>query len=120
MERRQSATAVSFAAVLLQERREAGPGWASPAEAMKAARERFLFVSCTYANTGVKAADYLAVVAADPESRTYSQVVHRLPLPNVGDELHRYGWNICSACHGRPGDRRYLIVPGLKSSRIAL
>jgi selenium-binding protein 1 len=39
-------------------------------------------------------------------------------MPNVGDELHHYGWNICSACHGRPGDRRYLIIPGLKSSRI--
>ncbi len=48
----------------------------------------------------------------------FAKVVHRLPMPNVGDELHHYGWNICSACHGRPGDRRYLIVPGLKSSRI--
>ncbi|HKD36122.1 MAG TPA: selenium-binding protein SBP56-related protein [Pirellulales bacterium] len=117
--RRFLATAgAGISAALLPRRIEAAPGWASPAEAMKAAREKFLFVSCTYANTGVKAADYLAVVDADLDSATYSQVVHRLPLPNVGDELHHYGWNICSACHGRPGDRRYLIVPGLKSSRI--
>jgi selenium-binding protein 1 len=120
MQRREflAAAGAGFAAVWLQERMEGAPGWASPAEAMKAAREKFLFVSCTYANTGVTSADYLAVVDADPGSATYSQVVHRLPLPNVGDELHHYGWNICSACHGRPGDRRYLIVPGLKSSRV--
>jgi methanethiol oxidase len=120
MKRRQflATSASSAALVMLQARAKAAPGWANPAEAMKAERERFLFVTCTYANTGVKAADYLAVVDARPESSTYSQVVHRLPMPNIGDELHHYGWNICSACHGRPGDRRYLIIPGLKSSRI--
>ena len=95
-----------------------GPGFANPAAAMKAPREKLLFVSCTYANTGIEKPDYLAVVDADPQSKTYSQVVHRLPMPNVGDELHHYGWNICSSCHGMPGDRRYLIIPGLKSGRI--
>ena len=39
-------------------------------------------------------------------------------MPKAGDELHHFGWNICSSCHGKPGDRRYLIVPGLKSGRI--
>jgi methanethiol oxidase len=94
------------------------PGFASPKEAMKAPREKLLFVACTYANTGIEKPDYLAVVDADPDSKTYSQVVHRLKLPEVGDELHHFGWNICAACHGNAGDRRYLIVPGLKSSRI--
>src|SRR5262245_24088303 len=94
------------------------PGFASPKEAMKAPRERLLFVACTYANTGIEKPDYIAVVDADPDSKTYSQVVHRLQMPKVGDELHHFGWNICSSCHGKPGDRRYLIVPGLKSSRI--
>jgi selenium-binding protein 1 len=94
------------------------PGFASPAEAMKGPREKLLFVVCTYANTGVDKPDYLAVADADPASKTYSQVVHRLKMPKVGDELHHYGWNICSSCHGMPGDRRYLIIPGLKSSRI--
>src|SRR6266446_6215889 len=107
-----AAAGSASAALLLHRRASAAPGWANPAEAMKAAREKYLFVSCTYANTGVKAADYLAVVDAQPESSTYAQVVHRFPMPNIGDELHHYGWNICSACHGRPGDRRYLIVPG--------
>ena len=38
-------------------------------------------------------------------------------MPNVGDELHHFGWNrCCSACHGP--DRSHLIVPGFRSSRI--
>ena len=38
-------------------------------------------------------------------------------MPNVGDELHHYGWNRCSsACHGP--DRSHLVVPGFRSSRI--
>jgi selenium-binding protein 1 len=94
------------------------PGFASPKEAMKGPREKLLFVACTYANTGLDKPDYLAVVDADPTSKTYSEVVHRLKMPKVGDELHHFGWNICAACHGNAGDRRYLIVPGLKSSRI--
>jgi selenium-binding protein 1 len=94
------------------------PGFASPAEAMKAPREKVLFVACTYANTGIDKPDYLAVVDADPASPKYAQVVHRLSMSKPGDELHHFGWNICSSCHGKPGDRRYLIVPGLRSSRI--
>ena len=50
---------------------------------------------------------------ADPASTTYSKVVHRLEMPTPDDELHHFGWNICSSCHGKPGDRRYLIVPGV-------
>ena len=94
------------------------PGFASPQQALQAPREKILFVACTYANTGVDQPDYLAVVDVDPSSPQYGQVVHRLFMPNVGDELHHYGWNICSSCHGKPGDRRYLIVPGFRSSRI--
>ncbi|MBA4063004.1 MAG: selenium-binding protein [Isosphaera sp.] len=94
------------------------PGFASPKEMMKGPREKLLFVTCTYANTGIDKPDYLAVVDADPESKTYSRVVHRLRMPKAGDELHHFGWNICSSCHGKPGDRRYLVVPGLKSGRI--
>jgi selenium-binding protein 1 len=94
------------------------PGFASPKEMMKGPREKLLFVTCTYANTGLDKPDYLAVVDADPASKTYSRVVHRLKMPKAGDELHHFGWNICSSCHGKPGDRRYLIVPGLKSGRI--
>ena len=44
-------------------------------------------------------------------------------MPNAGDELHHFGWNACSSClcpnapHPH-AERRYLIVPGLRSSRI--
>ena len=43
-------------------------------------------------------------------------------LPTAGNELHHFGWNACSSalCHeGHAGhlERRYLIVPGLRSSR---
>ena len=44
-------------------------------------------------------------------------------MPNAGDELHHFGWNACSAClcphapHPHV-ERRYLVVPGINSSRI--
>jgi selenium-binding protein 1 len=94
------------------------PGFASPKEAVKGPREKHLFVACLYGGTGVKEPDYLAVVDTDPASPTYSQVVHRLEMKHPDDELHHFGWNICSSCHGKPGDRRYLIIPGVRSSRI--
>jgi selenium-binding protein 1 len=44
-------------------------------------------------------------------------------MPNLGDELHHFGWNVCSsalcpyAAHPHT-ERRYLLLPGLRSSRI--
>src|SRR5215510_1584506 len=67
--------------------------------------------------------DEIAVVDVDPTSASYSQVVGRVPMPNTGDELHHFGWNACSSClcpnapHPHV-ERRYLVVPGLRSSRI--
>src|SRR5688500_2511980 len=54
--------------------------------------------------------------------RVYQQVVGRVEL-NVGDEVHHFGWNACSAAlcpyASHPHvERRYLLVPGLRSSRI--
>ncbi|MFZ5831694.1 MAG: selenium-binding family protein [Planctomycetota bacterium] len=96
-----------------------GRTYASPAEAMRAPRETLLYVPCLYAGTKVNAPDYLATVDVDPQSGTYGKVIHRAEMPNVGDELHHFGWNACSSCHGDPTKaRRYLIVPGLTSSRI--
>src|SRR5690606_15700551 len=98
---------------------ECGPLYASPQEAMKSERETLAFVPAIYVGTKVQKPDYLAVVDVDPQSKTYSQVIHRLPMPNIGDELHHFGWNACSSCHGTPGKaRRFLIMPGLRSSRI--
>jgi selenium-binding protein 1 len=84
----------------------------SPAEAMAAPPEKFLYLACLHEGTGVEKPDFLAVVDAEN-----GDVVHELPMPNVGDELHHFGWNRCSsACHGP--DRSHLIVPGFRSSRI--
>ena len=100
-------------------RSTAGPGYASPAEAIKGPREKLLHVIALYGGTGVRKPDYLATVDVDPKSPNYSKVIHRLPMPHVDDELHHFGWNTCSSCHGADGkERRYLIIPGLKSSRI--
>jgi selenium-binding protein 1 len=76
-----------------------------------------LYTVGIYVGTKVQQPDYLATVDVDPRSKTYSQVIHRLPMPQVGDELHHYGWNACASCHGERA-RRYLVVPGLRSSRI--
>jgi len=99
-------------------RKATGPGFASPADARNAPRETRLYVIALYGGTGVKKPDYLATVEVDPKSPNYCHVVARLPMTALDDELHHFGWNICSSCHGMPGDRRYLVVPGLKSSRI--
>jgi selenium-binding protein 1 len=86
--------------------------YASPQEASKAPREDLLYLACLHEGTGVHAPDFLAVVDAED-----GRVVHEAPMPNVGDELHHFGWNRCSsACHGP--DRSHLIVPGFRSSRI--
>jgi selenium-binding protein 1 len=67
--------------------------------------------------------DELAVVDLDPGSPDYGKIVERVAMPNTGDELHHFGWNACSShlCPNAPhphSERRYLIVPGLRSSRI--
>ncbi len=96
----------------------AGPGYASPDEARSQPPEQVAYVACLYEGTGVEEPDFLAVVDTDPDSGTYSQIVHRTPMPNVGDELHHFGWNACSsACHSALA-RDKLIVPGFRSSRI--
>ena len=47
------------------------------------------------------------------------QVIHRLPMPYVGDELHHSGWNACSSCHDDPSKaRNRLVLPALGSDRI--
>ena len=67
--------------------------------------------------------DAIGVVDVDPASKSYGRLVGQTDMPNPGDELHHFGWNACSAClcpyapHPHM-ERRYLIVPGINSSRI--
>ncbi len=92
--------------------------YATPADAMKAAPETVLYCPAIYAGTDVKKPDYLATVDVDPSSKTFGSVVNRLNMPNVGDELHHFGWNACSSCHGSGQGRRYMVLPGISSGRI--
>ncbi len=95
------------------------PGYATPADAMQAEKEKLLYAIALYTGTGIEQPDYLATVDVDPNSPTYSQVIHRLPMPYIGDELHHFGWNACSSCHGDASkSRRFCVIPGQRSSRI--
>ncbi len=94
----------------------------SPKLAMQAPVEKLAYVAALNANGG-SYPDALLVVDVDRESDKYGQIVGRVDMPNVGDELHHFGWNACSSalCPYAPHphvERRYLIVPGLRSSRI--
>ena len=73
--------------------------FASPAKARESPPEKLAYIVAIYAGTEIRKPDYLATVDVDPGSATYSQVVHRLKMPNVGDELHHFGWNACASCH---------------------
>ena len=47
------------------------------------------------------------------------QIIHRLYMPNLADELHHSGWNACSSCHDDGSKtRNRLILPCLNSDRI--
>lgn len=96
-----------------------GPGYASPEAAVKAEREKVLYATALYTGTGIEEPDYLATIDVDPNSPTYSQIIHRLSMPYIGDELHHFGWNACSSCHSDASkSRRYSVIPGQRSSRI--
>ena len=93
----------------------------SPRMAMEAPREELAYVVTL--NTDGGRPDALCVLDVASGSSTRGQVVSRVEMPNAGDELHHFGWNACSAalCPNAPHphvERRYLVVPGLRSSRI--
>jgi methanethiol oxidase len=96
----------------------------SPHSAAGGRPETLAYVATLNTGTnGDRRPDALAVVDLAEGSSTYGQVVGRTEMPNVGDELHHFGWNACSSalCPWMPHphvERRYLIVPGLRSSRI--
>src|ERR1700726_2970291 len=90
--------------------------------AMEGPAERYAYVAALAPDQKSRS-DALLVVDVDPASQSYGEVAGQLNLPNIGDELHHCGWNACSTalCPYAPHphlERRYLIVPGLRSSRI--
>lgn len=73
-------------------------------------REELLYVGCV--SVGDQDPDFLAVVGANPDDpATYGQIIHRVDMPDIGDELHHYGFNITQT---------KLLVPGLFSGRLHL
>ncbi|HXH66495.1 MAG TPA: selenium-binding protein SBP56-related protein, partial [Candidatus Limnocylindrales bacterium] len=94
----------------------------TPKMAMQAAPEKLGYVALLAAKTD-GSPDAMGVVDLDPSSKTYGRMISRVDMPHAGDELHHFGWNACSSClcphspHPHM-ERRYLVVPGLRSSRI--
>jgi selenium-binding protein 1 len=92
----------------------------SPAMAAKAPPEAVAYVAMLNPNGGP---DALSVVDVNKSSSSYGEPISQINVTSTGDELHHFGWNACSSClcpwapHPHM-ERRYLIVPGLRSSRI--
>jgi selenium-binding protein 1 len=95
----------------------------SPRDAAAGPTENLAYVAAL--SPRGEAPDAIAVVDVDPASGSYGSVTGFTELPGHGDELHHFGWNMCSSAlcshesHGEHGgsERRYLVVPGLRSSR---
>jgi methanethiol oxidase len=94
--------------------------YSSPAEAVAAPPEDHAFVVTLNVDSQP---DALSRLDLEPGSSTYGQLTERVDMPGIGDELHHFGWNACSSalCPWAPHphvERRYLLVPGLRSSNI--
>src|SRR5829696_4387698 len=99
------------------------PGMAMAAPAEKLAYVATIGVPTATRQNGHTPHDALVTLDVDPTSPTYGESTGRVEMPHAGDELHHFGWNACSSALCRTGrhphvERRYLLVPGLKSSRI--
>jgi selenium-binding protein 1 len=70
-------------------------------------QERYLYVA-TIAQSATDP-DFVTVIGADPRRPGFGEIVNRIDMPNVGDELHHFGYS---------ADQRRLLVPGLFSNRI--
>jgi selenium-binding protein 1 len=93
----------------------------SPRLAMEAPAEDYAYVLMLCPD-GSKP-DALGVVDVKKGSKKYGEIVHTVTMPNKGDEFHHFGWNACSSSLSPLSghaflERRYLIIPGMRSSRI--
>ena len=70
-------------------------------------QERYLYVT-TIAQSATDP-DFVAVIGADPRRSDFGKIVNRVDMPEVGDELHHFGYS---------RDQKRLIVPGLFSNRM--
>jgi selenium-binding protein 1 len=94
----------------------------SPTMATQAPPEKLAYVTLINPQKNGRP-DALGVVDVEPDSKSYGRLVGQTEMVAPGDELHHFGWNACSSClcpyapHPHM-ERRYLIVPGINSSRI--
>lgn len=79
----------------------------SDAAAPQGQQERYLYVATIARSTSDP--DFVAVIGADPDRPGFGEIVNRVDMPNVGDELHHFGYS---------ANQKRLIVPGLFSNRI--
>lgn len=92
----------------------------TPSEAAAAPPEKLAYVVALNGPDG----DAMSVVDVDPQSAAYGKVVGWTGVPGRGHEFHHFGWNACSSALKHEGHdmeglaRRYLIVPGIRSSNI--
>ena len=92
----------------------------SPAMAMQAPPETLAYVAMLNPRGGH---DAILTLDTQQDASTCGDVIGRVDMTATGDELHHFGWNACSSClcpfapHPHM-ERRYLVVPGLKSSRV--
>jgi selenium-binding protein 1 len=95
--------------------------YASPRHAMEAPPEELAYVAML--NPAKDRPDAMGVVDLDAASTSYGELVGQTDMREPGDELHHFGWNACSSCLAPYAphphvERRYLVVPGIHSSRI--
>ena len=67
----------------------------------QAKQERYLYVA-TIAKSATDP-DFVAVVGVDPSKADFGKIVNRVDMPNVGDELHHFGYSARPAAAGRAG-----------------
>ncbi|WP_322488633.1 selenium-binding protein SBP56-related protein [Chloroflexus sp.] len=96
----------------------------SPRMATKAPPEALAYVVRLNPH-GNGQSDAMCVVDVDPKSSTFGKVVGATEMPYTGGELHHFGWNACSSmlCPNAPHphvERRYLVVPDIRSSHITI
>src|SRR5687767_4549905 len=93
----------------------------SQAMATQSPPEKLAYIALINPVEGGK--DAIGVVDVDPGSNAYGRLIGQTDMLHAGDELHHFGWNACSSClcpyapHPHM-ERRYLVVPGINSSRI--
>lgn len=110
--RRPIAAVIAIAALAIATGTAAGT---PPSDAPEAAgghhavRESLLYVVAIDSGDEVDP-DFLAVVGADPRNPAeYGRIISRTDLPDVGDNVHHFGYSL---------DQDRLIVPGMFSDRI--